>query len=98
MALQMQKSFPKYGFSAPNAYLKIGHMQVNSYPGGWNVGFELKTYFSATAKANGNAPIEVSRYVMDYATNSANQDQYNIVKAGYEYLKTLSEFSGASDV
>ena len=35
---------------------------------------------------------------MDYTTNSANQDQYNIVKAGYEYLKTLSEYSGATDV
>ena len=94
----MQMSFPKYGFSAPNAYLKIGHMNVHSGANGWTVMFDLKAYFSATAKAAGNAPISVSKHAMTYSTSSANQDQYNVVKAGYEYLKTLSEYSGATDV
>ena len=94
----MQMSFPKYGFSAPSAYLKIGHMHVHSGTNGWTVMFDLKAYFSATARTAGNAPISISQYTMTYSTSSANQDQYNVVKAGYEYLKTLTEFSGATDV
>lgn len=94
----MQMSFPKYGFTAPSAYLKVGNLKVNSGVSGWNVTFELKAYFSATAKSNGNAPISMTHHIMDYATNSANQDQYNVVKCAYEYLKTLSDYSGATDV
>ncbi len=94
----MQMSFPKYGFSAPTAYLKVGNLQVNTISGGWGATFEVKAYFSATAKSNGNAPIHVSHHYMDYSTSSGNQDQYNLVKCAYEYLKTLSEYSGATDV
>ena len=98
MALQMQMSFPQYGFSATNAYLKVGDLQVSESSNGWGVNFTLKAYFSATAKSNGKAPITTSRHFMTYSATSANQDQYNIVKCAYEYLKTLSEFSGATDV
>tara|TARA_B100001939_G_scaffold299497_1_gene274950 strand:- start:439 stop:735 length:297 start_codon:yes stop_codon:yes gene_type:complete len=98
MALQMQMSFPQYGFSATNAYLKVGDLQVSEGSNGWGVNFTLKAYFSATAKSNGKAPITISRHFMTYSATSANQDQYNIVKCAYEYLKTLSEFSGATDV
>lgn len=98
MALQMQKSFPKYGFSSNSAYFKVGTLSVLLNSTGWNVKFEVKTYFSANAKANGSAPIETNWYVMNYSTSSANQDQYNVVKSAYEFLKTQSEFSGATDV
>lgn len=94
----MQVTFPKYGFTAPSAYLKIGNAIISYHADGWNLGFDLKVYFSSTAKNNGKAPIEVKRYIMDYSTSSGSQDQYNAIKAGYEYLKTLTEFSGATDV
>ena len=94
----MQMSFPQYGFSAPTAYLKVGDLQVSESSNGWGVNFTLKAYFSATAKSNGKAPITISRHFMTYSATSANQDQYNIVKCAYEYLKTLNEFSGATDV
>ena len=98
MALQMQMSFPQYGFSAPTAYLKVGGLQVSEVSNGWGANFTLKVYFSAAAKSNGKAPIITSNHYMTYSATSANQDQYNVVKSAYEYLKTLSEFSGATDV
>ena len=55
MALQMQMSFPQYGFSAPTAYLKVGDLQVSETSTDWGVNFTLKVYFSATAKSNGKA-------------------------------------------
>jgi len=94
----MQQSFPKYGFSSNSAYFKVGSLTVFPNANGWNVKFELRTYFSSTAKSNGSAPIETNWYVMNYATSSANQDQYNLIKTAYEFLKTQSEFSGATDV
>jgi len=94
----MQMSFPQYGFSAPTAYLKVGNLQVSEISNGWGANFTLKVYFSATAKSSGKAPITTSSHYMTYSATSANQDQYNIVKCAYEYLKTLSEYSGATDV
>ena len=94
----MQMSFPQYGFSAPTAYLKVGSLQVSEISNGWGANFTLKVYFSATAKSSGKAPIITSRHYMTYPATSADQDQYNIVKCAYEYLKTLSEYSGATDV
>lgn len=98
MALQMQKSFSNYGFSASSAYFKVGHLTVISKSSGWAVKFELKTYFSSSAKSNGSAPLETRYYTMDYDTSSSTQSEYNVVKCAYEHLKTLSEFSGATDV
>lgn len=94
----MQLSFPKYGFMSNNAYLKVSSMQVTDTQAGWIGTFKLKVYFSASAKTNGKAPIEETYHTMTLTTTSANQDQYNIVKQAYEYLKTLSQFSGATDV
>lgn len=94
----MQKSFPKYGFSSNSAYFKVTTLNVLLNSSGWNVKFAVNTYFSATAKSTGSAPIETNWYVMNYSTTSANQDQYNVVKTAYEFLKTQSEFSGATDV
>jgi len=98
MALQMQKSFSNYGFSASSAYFKVGNLTVFDTSTGWSVKFEVKTYFSASAKTNGSAPIESQYYTMTYDTSSATQSEYNIVKCAYEHLKTLSEFSGATNV
>ena len=94
----MQLSFPKYGFTAPSAYLKVSSMNIAETSGGWSATFNLKVYFSATAKNNGLAPIEESFHTYSYSTNSATQDQYNTVKQAYLYLKSLSQFSSATDV
>jgi hypothetical protein len=98
MGLQLQLTFPKYGFTADSAYLKVSSMQINDSPAGWIGTFMLKVYFSASAKTNGKAPIEETYHTMTYTASSADQDQYNVVKQAYEYLKTLSQFSGAQDV
>ena len=98
MALQMQLTFPKYGFTAPSAYLKVSSMNIIEAPGGWTASFNLKVYFSAAAKNNGLAPVEETFHIYSYSTTSANQDQYNTVKQAYMYLKSLSQFSSATDV
>tara|TARA_B110000438_G_C15307469_1_gene433873 strand:+ start:83 stop:379 length:297 start_codon:yes stop_codon:yes gene_type:complete len=98
MALQMQLSFPQYGFTAPSAYLRVSNMQVIDSSAGWVAKFSLKVYFSATAKSSGKAPIEEVTHTFTYSATSANEDQYNVVKQAYEYLKTLSQFSGATNV
>ena len=98
MALQMQLTFPKYGFTAPSAYLKVSSMNIIETPGGWVASFNLKVYFSAAAKNNGLAPIEETFHTYSYSITSANQDQYNTVKQAYMYLKSLSQFSSATDV
>jgi hypothetical protein len=36
--------------------------------------------------------------LLPYPTTSTAQNQYNLVKHVYEHLKSLSEFSGATDV
>ena len=94
----MQKSFTNFGFSASNAYFKVGRLQVSSRGTTRVVNFRVKAYFSESAKNSGTAPIETYHYNMQYSITSSAQDQYNIVKAAYEHLKTLSEFSGATDV
>jgi hypothetical protein len=98
MALQMQISFPKYGFSAPTAYLQVSTIQVIETDNDWIATFRLKVYFSAAAKTSGKAPIEETYHTYTYSISSAGQDQYNAVKQAYEYLKTLSQFSSATDV
>ena len=94
----MQLTFPKYGFTAPSAYLKVSSMNIMDTPSGWTTSFNLKVYFSAAAKNNGLAPVEETFHTYSYSTASANQDQYNTVKQAYEYLKSLSQFSAATDV
>ena len=98
MALQMQITFPKYGFSATAAYIQVSNMQLIKSQAGWIASFNVKMYYSASTKAAGNAPVEENYYTMAYTATSPNQDQYNIVKQCYEHLKSLSQFSGAQDV
>ena len=94
----MQLTFPKYGFTADDAYLKVSTMQVIDTPVGWIATFNLKIYFDAAAKTSGKAPVEEVYHTMNYGSSSSAQDQYNVVKQAYEYLKTLSQFSTAVDV
>ena len=98
MSLQIQLTFPQFGFTAPSAYLRVSNMNITDTLSGWTATFKLRVYYSAAAKANGKAPIEETSHTFAYSASSADQDQYNIVKQAYEYLKTLSQFSGATDV
>jgi hypothetical protein len=98
MALQIQVTFPKYGFTASNAYLRVSNLRIDDSNAGWIVTFNLKCYFSANAKNNGKKPIEEEYHTFPYSVSSSNQDQYNTVKQAYQYLKTLSQYSSATDV
>jgi hypothetical protein len=98
MALQMQRNFPKYGFTAPSAYHRVGSLSLSSSNSVRTLNIELRVYFNANARTNGNAPIHTEKYLLPYPTTSTAQNQYNLVKHVYEHLKSLSEFSGATDV
>lgn len=94
----MQRNFPNYGFSAPSAYHRVGNLMLFASNSTRTLNIELKVYFNANARSNGNAPIHTEKYSVAYPTTSSTQNQYNLVKYAYEHLKTLSEFSSATDV
>jgi len=94
----MQRNFTNYGFNAPSAYHRIGNLTLFSSISTRTLNIELRVYFSANARTNGNAPILTEKYSVVYPTTSSAQNQYNLVKYAYEYLKTLPDFSAATDV
>ena len=65
----------------------------------------VSIYKDSTAKSEGKAPVGSASYRVadsDYTTYYANAVldtvSQNHVERSYEYLKTLSDYSGASDV
>jgi len=97
MGLQLSTSFSELGFSSSSAYYRVADVMVLDSPSGWGLKFEVRTYFSQTARNNGAAPIKKEWYTTTYDTTSSSQNQYNVVQECYEYLKTLTTFSGATD-
>jgi hypothetical protein len=97
MALQMSRTF-NTGITASQAYHKLGTGQLLSDSSGYGMRFEVKVYYNASARTSGKAPIEIMNYFMTINSTSSTQSHYNPVKSMYEYLKSLSEYSGATDV
>jgi hypothetical protein len=67
----------------PNAYVKISGV------------FGNKSEMTAEVhicKAQGEEPVQRRTYAYPYQIDGANH-----IKQGYEFLKTLSEFAGATD-
>ena len=100
MALEMAIS--KYGFTANNAYHVIDSVKyykrlitptVN--PGEQNASISLLSYADADARTAGDEPMKQQNYQFDLATGSDAED---ILTQAYTYLKTLDEFSDATDV
>jgi hypothetical protein len=83
MALEKQVTTPQ-GFIADKAYCKVQEMQISN---------KSKLHFSVSfAKAKDVLPFEIKGYSCSY-----NIDGANPIKQAYEHLKTLPEFSGATD-
>tara|TARA_R100001198_G_C5092117_1_gene128422 strand:- start:222 stop:524 length:303 start_codon:yes stop_codon:yes gene_type:complete len=100
MALQM--SISKYGFTANNAYHVIESVRYNKRlitpivtTGEKNASISLLSYADADARTAGDEPMKQQNYQFDLATGSDAED---ILTQAYAHLKTLDEFSDATDV
>jgi len=100
MALELPLNFPKYGFTAPNAYIKIGHVNIiqSTQAGGRRAQFRVEVYFSTATRQAEKAPLETRTYTMDYDTSGDQANQRNAVCMAYRYLVTLPEYANAINV
>jgi len=106
--MALQKNYQKFGISFPNSYHRITNIEykiideevLNSDTGQieWQTLQKLVimvyVYADKAARDNFAEYIENKGYVVDMELNS-NQD---ILKQGYDYLKTLPEYSNSTDV
>ena len=86
------------GVTASQAYHKVGNGQLIEDTSGYGMRFEVKVYYNASARSSGKKPMLLLQYFMTINSTSTTQNHYNPIKSMYEYLKTLSEYSGATDV
>lgn len=100
MALEMAIS--KYGFTANNGYHVIDFVgyhkrlvspTVNNDEDTGSI--TLVSYADSDARNAGSEPMKIANYNFPMATGS---DAENPVIQAYTYLKTLDEFSDATDV
>ena len=106
--MALQKNYQKFGTSFPNSYHRITNIEykiVDEERPDPNTGqIEWQTlkklvimvyvYVDKAARDNFSEYIEKEGYVVDMELNP-NQD---IIKQGYDYLKTLPEYSNSTDV
>jgi len=98
MALQMARTFDKYGVTATAAYHRIGNASIQDSGTGWGIRFQVKVYYSASARTSGKGPIHTESHWTNLDTSSTSEDQYNMIKFLYEYLKSLDSYENATDV
>lgn len=103
MALIYDNSNDKTGISVDDAYLRIRSVSVlNPANGGTEIAYDV--FESQTARDNDKAPFASYKAV----ASGADGDTYfgedvlddagkTVLKQAYAYLKSLSEFSGATD-
>lgn len=82
MALQLSTS--KYGVTFASAYYKVSDMQVSKE------GVEIYVHLLTE---QGGEKLDTLVYSMDYAVNGGEP-----LTQAYNYLKTLPEYAGATDV
>ena len=101
MALKMSYETP-YGLTCAEAYWVIRDGQVVTQ---WDeetgvksviFGGNMLVYADKAAKDAGKSPVGGGNLAFPIDLGE-EADQYNIIKAGYEYLKTLDDFSEAED-
>ena len=100
MALELPLNFPKYGFTAPNAYIKVGNVNIieSHLAGGRRAQFRAEVYFSQATRQAEKAPLEERTYTMDYDTTGDYANQRNAVCMAYRHLVTLPEYANALNV
>lgn len=94
MALQMNVE-SVIGLTLPNAYIKIDFVSGNAA----SLSLTVSTYVSKTVSdqaKNGEKRWVEQRYIIFIP--SVEDGSPNFIKQGYEYLKTLPEYAGATDV
>jgi hypothetical protein len=84
MALQKSTTSPQ-GFNAENAYHRVENVSLLNKN---SLNFMVLSYVSPS----NNVSFQVDTYNCDYDLEGDNP-----IKQAYEYLKTLPEFSGATD-
>lgn len=95
MALQLTIDLAS-GITVTNAYHKVVGMNVTARGTGATAFLEVATYLNST-KANENAqPVLIRTYNMG-TFNKAN-DAVTAAAQAYTYLKTLSDYTSATDV
>jgi len=102
MALQLSYD-ASTGATHSTAYHKI--TRLNNDRDGSRMTIQVSIYKDSTAKTDGKTPVGMAVYTVsdsDYTTYYANAVldtvSQNHIERSYEYLKTLSDYSGASDV
>jgi len=89
----LKKSFTsKYGLTAPDAYHRI--QSVRGTQDGFNIRYEVETYYDQDARDAGHSPLEIQRY----SVPNALKTKIGIVHELYEVLKAETEYDGAIDI
>lgn len=95
MALEITKNVVyASGLTLPiqNAYIRIDSYKGNNK----RTTIYTNSYLSRQDFYNGKEPLEPTReYIFNFDESETSP---NIIKQGYNYLKTLSEFENANDV
>lgn len=79
-----------------DCYLKITEIRLSKPDTDIAIKIYLSYWLSATDKTNGKSPYQTLRF--DTSAPVAQFDNVNILDKAYTYLKSLSEFTGATDV
>lgn len=102
MALQLSYD-DQFGSTHASAYHRVVNFTVSRERD--FVSLFLATYVDAAARQADKEPLIRRKYRVagdDYdtyfSTSALDVADQNVIERGYVYLKTLSEFSGASDV
>jgi hypothetical protein len=90
MALQNNLA-SSYGITFENAYIRVAELSGSKDI----LNIRVKWYVNQTARENSSQPLQQKEYSF---VPSVEDNAYNFIKQGYEYLKTLEEFSTATDV
>lgn len=99
--MALQKSYTTvHGVTCPSAYHRIGNVRSRKKDdGSFTARCVVLSYFDAAARAAGNPPLATRSYQFPYDIESTDTvADFNLYTQGYEYLKTTSDFSGATDV
>jgi hypothetical protein len=86
MAIQKSITCDRYGIPCPDAYIKI-----DGFGGDKNrIGLNVSIFYNQQARIDEKTPISVLSYEVPYADQTLSDL--------YDYLKTLPEFAGATDL
>ena len=102
MALQLSYD-DIFGNTNATAYFRV--VTVNNGYKNLTCGVNVEVYKDSAARQSNKAPLANldystvgDEYATYFATSVLDVANHNIIKQGYEYLKSLAEYSGASDV